>query len=95
MSAEGAAAAIRFADNFFTGNKDGYGLEPADIAVVICLRHRATQFAFSDAVWAKYGAALSESDKFTDPKTGQAPIVNVHRAGARGPRQTRRPLRRL
>ena len=84
MSPEGAAAAIRFADNFFTANKNGYGLEPADVAVVICLRHRATQFAFTDAIWAKYGPALSESDKFTDPKTGQAPIVNVHRAGLDG-----------
>jgi hypothetical protein len=84
VSAEGAAAAIRFAENFYTGNKNGYGLEQADVAVVICLRHRATQFAFTDAIWAKYGAALSESDKFTDPKTGQAPIVNVHRAGLDG-----------
>jgi len=45
------------------------------------MRHRATQFAFTDAVWAKYGAALSESDKFTDPKTGQAPTVNFYRNG--------------
>ena len=59
------------------------------------LRHRATQFAFTDAIWAKYGAALSESEKFTDPKTSQAPIVNVYRSRARRPRQTRRPLRRL
>ena len=81
VSPDGAASAIRFADNFFTGNKNGYGLEPAEVAVVICLRHRATQFAFTDAIWAKYGAALSESDKFIDPKTNQAPIVNVYRAG--------------
>jgi len=81
VSAEGVAAAIRFADNFFTANKDGYGLEPSDVAIVICLRHRATQFAFTDAIWAKHGAALSESDKFIDPKTSQAPIVNVYRAG--------------
>jgi hypothetical protein len=84
LSAEGVAGAIRFADNFFTANKNGYGLEPSDVAVVICLRHRATQFAFSDAIWAKHGAALSESDKFTDPKTGQAPIVNVYRGGLDG-----------
>ena len=81
VSPDGAASAIRFADNFFTGNKNGYGLEPSEVAVVICLRHRATQFAFTDAIWAKYGAALSESDKFVDPKTNQAPTVNVYRAG--------------
>ena len=78
---EGVADAIRYTGNFFTGNKNGYGLEPADVAVVIVFRHRATQFAFSDAIWAKYGAALSESEKFTDPKTSAAPIVNVYRSG--------------
>jgi intracellular sulfur oxidation DsrE/DsrF family protein len=81
VSPDGTAAAIRFAENFFTGNKDGYGLEPSEVAVVICLRHRATQFAFNDAIWAKHGAALSESDKFVDPKTSQAPTVNVYRSG--------------
>ena len=80
VSPEGAAASIRYAENFFTGNKNGYGLEATDVAVVICLRHRATQFAFTDAIWGKHGAALSESDKFVDPKTGQAPSVNVYRA---------------
>jgi hypothetical protein len=81
VSPEGAAAAILYATNFFTGNKNGYGLEPPEVAVVICLRHRATQFAFTDAIWAKHGVTLSESEKFTDPKTGQAPTVNVHRTG--------------
>src|SRR4029077_11243013 len=49
-------------------------------AVVMCLRHKATQFAFTDAIWAKYGKALSESEEFTDPKTGVAPVVNVFKA---------------
>ena len=80
-SPEGVADAIRYAGNFFTGNKNGYGLESADVAIVIVLRHRATQFAFSDAVWAKYGAHLSESEKFVDPKTNQAPAANVYRTG--------------
>jgi intracellular sulfur oxidation DsrE/DsrF family protein len=81
VSPEGASGAIQFANNFYTGNKNGYELEPADVAVVIVLRHRATQFAFTDAIWAKYGAALSESDKFVDPKTSAAPNVNVYRNG--------------
>ena len=84
VSPDGAAAAMLYTTNFFTANKNGYGLEPAEVAVVICLRHRATQFAFTDAIWAKYGATLSESEKFTDPKTGQAPIVNVHRGALEG-----------
>jgi len=81
VSPDGVASAIQFTNNFFTGNKNAYSLEPADVAVVIVMRHHATQFAFTDAVWAKHGAALSESDKFTDPKTGQAPSVNFYRTG--------------
>ena len=80
LSPDGVREALQFTGNFFTGNKNGYALEAADVAVVIVMRHRATQFAFTDAIWAKYGAALSESDKFTDPKTGQAPVVNFFRA---------------
>jgi intracellular sulfur oxidation DsrE/DsrF family protein len=83
-SPDGVASAIQFANNFFTGNRNGYGLEPSEIAVVIVLRHRATQFAFTDAIWGKYGAALSESDKFTDPKSGQVPTANYYRNGLEG-----------
>lgn len=81
VSPEGVPSAIQFAGNFFSANKSGYGLEASEVAVVICLRHRATQFAFTDAVWSKHGAALSESEKFTDPKTGQVPSTNVFRTG--------------
>jgi intracellular sulfur oxidation DsrE/DsrF family protein len=78
-SPEGVKDALQFTGNFFTGNKNGYGLEANDVAVVIVMRHRATQFVFTDAIWGKYGAALSESEKFVDPKTNQAPTVNVYK----------------
>jgi intracellular sulfur oxidation DsrE/DsrF family protein len=78
-SPEGVRDALQFGGNFFTGNKNGYGLDANDVAVVIVMRHRATQFAFTDAIWAKYGAALSESEQFVDPKTKQAPAANVYR----------------
>jgi intracellular sulfur oxidation DsrE/DsrF family protein len=80
VSPEGVASAAQFTGNFFTGNKNGYDLDAKDVAVIIVMRHRATQFAFSDAIWAKYGAHLSESEKFVDPKTNQAPTTNVYRA---------------
>ena len=79
VSPDGVASAAQFTGNFFTGNKNGYGLDAADVAVIIVMRHRATQFAFSDAIWTKYGAHLSDSDKFVDPKSGQAPTTNVYR----------------
>ena len=67
-----------YADNVFTANKSGYGLEPRDVAVVIILRHQATAFAYNDAMWAKYGGPLSDELKFTDPKTKQAPTTNLY-----------------
>src|SRR5947208_10447484 len=54
LSPEGVRDALQFTGNFFTGNKNGYGLDAADVAVVIVMRHRATQFAFTDAIWAKF-----------------------------------------
>lgn len=79
-SPEGAGEAITFASNYYVANKSGYGLEPRDLAVVICLRHWATPFAFSDAMWAKYGAPIAERIKFTDPKTKAVPTINVYQA---------------
>jgi intracellular sulfur oxidation DsrE/DsrF family protein len=44
--------------------------------VVICLRHSATPFAFTDAFWAKYGPIMAESLKLADTKM----TANPHRA---------------
>jgi hypothetical protein len=37
----------------------------------------ATPFAFNDAMWKKYGATISRLANFTDPKTKQAPTINL------------------
>ncbi len=62
-----------FVDNYFVANKNGYGLDPGDLPVVVILRHYATPFAYNDAIWKKYGSLISEELKFTDPNTKQAP----------------------
>jgi intracellular sulfur oxidation DsrE/DsrF family protein len=54
-----------------------YGLTDADSSVVICVRHESAPFAFTDAMWKKYGAALSEHAAFEDPKTKQPAAINV------------------
>jgi len=75
---EGCAQALFFARNYFVASASGYKLADADVAQVICLRHASASFAFSDAMWAKYGAALSErGDHFVDPKTKQVPTTNL------------------
>jgi hypothetical protein len=58
VSAQGVADALHFASNILTTSKSGCRVERADRAVVICLRHAATAFAFNDAMWAKYSAPM-------------------------------------
>ena len=77
--------ALAFARNVFTANASGYGLTDGDIAQIICVRHQSTSFAFSDAMWAKYGAALSErAGGFVDPKTKAVPTTNLYLATGYG-----------
>ncbi len=73
----GAGEGILYANNLYEANKSGYSLTDADVAVVVCLRHFATVFAYNDAIWAKYGKAMSDLVQFTDPKTKQAPSTNL------------------
>ena len=81
----GFGQALFFARNYFVANASGYKLTDADLAQVICVRHQSTSFAFTDAMWVKYGAALSErSDHFVDPKTKQVPTTNVYMSGGYG-----------
>ncbi|MEQ1907249.1 MAG: hypothetical protein ABMA15_00400 [Vicinamibacterales bacterium] len=84
-SSGGFGQALFFARNYFVANASGYKLADADLAQVICARHESTSFAFTDAMWVKYGAALSErSDHFVDPKTKQVPTTNVYMSGEYG-----------
>lgn len=80
----GAGDAITFASNYYAANRSGYQLGDQDLAVVICLRHWSTPFAWNDAIWAKYGAPISERIKFVDPKTQQPPALNVYQATGYG-----------
>ena len=71
-----AGTGVFYANNIFTANRNGYQLADSDVAVIIVLRHEATVFAYSDAIWSKYGAVLGKMAKMTDPKTNQPPTVN-------------------
>jgi len=79
-TAEGMGLAIQFAGNYFTANQDAYGLKENDLAIIIVARHKATEFAYNDSIWAKYGKQLSEHSEYTDPKTKLPPTVNVYAA---------------
>lgn len=85
MTADACGQALYFARNFFVANASGYKLTDADVAQIICLRHASTSFAFNDAMWVKYGAALSaRAGNFLDPKTKQVPMVNAYLASGYG-----------
>jgi hypothetical protein len=73
----GAGEGILYANNLYVANRNGYQLNESDVAVVVCLRHFATVFAYNDAIWSKYGKALSDLVQFVDPKTKQAPSTNL------------------
>jgi hypothetical protein len=76
-TASGAGEAILYANNLYVANNAGYALPESDVAVVVCLRHFATAFAFNDAIWAKHGKFFSTMLQFTDPKTKQPPSTNL------------------
>jgi hypothetical protein len=80
----GGGAALLYANNNFLANKSGYGLETQDIAVIVVLRHLSTPFAYTDAIWAKYGEALSDLIDFKNPATKAAPATNLYNSGGAG-----------
>ena len=72
-SVTGAGEGIGYANNVFNANLSGYQLENADQAVVLCLRHAATAFAFNNAMWSKYGATLGQGV----PMGGQGAVAEI------------------
>jgi intracellular sulfur oxidation DsrE/DsrF family protein len=86
-TAEGMGWALQFASNYYAANQDGYGLKDSDLAVVIVARHKATEFAYTDTIWAKYGKQLSEHSEYTDPKTKLPPTINIYTAEGDGSAQ--------
>jgi len=73
-SPDGVPDAIRFANNLLAGHKNGWGVEESDVAVLVCFRHGATPFGYTDAIWSKYGKTI-------DPKATPAPVANPYNSG--------------
>jgi hypothetical protein len=84
VSPDGAGSALLYAHNLYDANEKGYSLGDRDLAIIVVLRHFATPFAFTDAIWAKYGKAMGEMLKFNDPNTKQPPTMNVFNVATYG-----------
>lgn len=67
---------VRFVSNLTTGHKSGYGVDAADLAIVVCFRHGATAYGYADAIWSKYGKIINS--QATPPPSG-----NPFNAGGR------------
>jgi intracellular sulfur oxidation DsrE/DsrF family protein len=70
--------ALAYANNYLTANKDGYGLNDQDHAIIIIARHFSTPFAYNDAMWRKYSKAMPPFVVLDDPKTKQRPDFNIY-----------------
>jgi intracellular sulfur oxidation DsrE/DsrF family protein len=79
-SEEGVRNALLFANNFLIANRDEYSLENKDLAVIIVVRHLSTAFGYNNQMWAKYGVPIAARSNYVDPKSKEAPKVNVHAA---------------
>lgn len=67
---------IRFANNLFNGHKSGYGVEEADLALIMVIRHAATGLGYDNALWAKYGKSF-------DRRAETPPTANPFDSGER------------
>jgi hypothetical protein len=76
-TASGAGEGVLYANNLYVANMDAYQLGQQDLAIVVCLRHFATVFAYEDPIWARYGEAFSTLLQFTDPMTSRPPTTNL------------------
>jgi len=83
ISPDGVARALTFTYTFYAANKDGYGLEPRDLAVVWILRAGSTAFGFTDTFWSKYSAGLAKRYKVIDPVTKSDAAINIYNAADR------------
>ena len=77
ISPDGAVNALGFVSNYIATNKSGYEYEHTDLANIVVMRHFATPFGYTDAMWAKYGAVWGKLLKHKDPKTKGIALRNT------------------
>lgn len=51
---KGHISEMQYGNNFFTASTNDYGYKDEDAALLYCLRHEATPYAYNDAMWEKY-----------------------------------------
>lgn len=74
-SVDGFRDGLLFASNFMLANRNDYGLQNQDMAVIVVARHLSTEFGFNDAMWAKYGASLAGQAKANPNASSLTPLA--------------------
>jgi intracellular sulfur oxidation DsrE/DsrF family protein len=81
---DGVGNALLWGANYIRTHQSAYGVQASDLAFIIVVRHRSVSFGYNDAMWAKYGAIFSRQLNLVDPKTKEAPKVNIYNYGEDG-----------
>ena len=80
-SADGFRNALLFASNYMLANRNDYGLQDQDLAIIVVARHISTAYGYNNDMWAKYGASLADAQAKEPPKANPsaaslAPLSN-------------------
>jgi intracellular sulfur oxidation DsrE/DsrF family protein len=75
-SADGFRNALLFAGNFMQANRDDYGLQNQDLAIIVVARHISTAYGYNNDMWAKYGASLAGQPASADAPAKEPPKAN-------------------
>ena len=67
---------LQYANNFLTANRNSYGLQSQDLAIIVVARHLASGYGFNNDMWAKYGASLNGVTPAADAPAKEAPKTN-------------------
>jgi intracellular sulfur oxidation DsrE/DsrF family protein len=73
---DGFRDGLLFASNFMLANRNDYGLQNQDLAVIVIARHVSTAYGYNNDMWAKYGASLGAPAPSADAKAKEAPKAN-------------------
>jgi intracellular sulfur oxidation DsrE/DsrF family protein len=79
-SVDGFRDGLLFASNFMLANRNDYGLQNQDLAVIVVARHLSTAYGYNNDIWAKYGASLGGQAPSADAQAKEPPKANLNAA---------------
>ncbi len=75
-STAGFRDGLLFAGNFLQANRDDYGVQNQDVAIIVVARHLSTQYGYNDQMWAKYGGTLGDPLAPANAQAKEVPKAN-------------------